>query len=252
MTILIKMKWGIFMASLEGAGKSADRPDFSKGKANLQPLSGKDNVEQGQREQLNNAIKSDLDNITVTKHEQDVTYSAPAAAETETETAVTLPLSHSPEFSHSPLTGSSAAANGYIPFPKFEEPRTDGRFMQDSAANLLKENVLMDWTEREKETRKLIQPDRIESQVMFKANKKNIIIFGIVKSIYQEKSRCHKDVEVPLKENREKLFKGANIRDGYFNYYTIDKVIKEGDVLTITTDTNEEIKLIQQILINLN
>ena len=57
----------MFMASLEGAGKSADSPDFSKEKANLQPLSGKGNVELGQREQLNKAIKSDLANFSLSK-----------------------------------------------------------------------------------------------------------------------------------------------------------------------------------------
>ena len=163
---------------------------------------------------------------------------------------VTLPLSHSPEVSHSPLTGSSAAANGYIPFPKFEEPPTDGSFMQDSAANLRAENVLMDWTEREKETRKLIQPDVIGSSIMYKDINCNTIIFGRVKSIYQEKSRCSKDVEVPLRENMDKLCNGAEITvDG--SYHRINTVTKEGDVLTITTgiEINEQ-NMGEQIIID--
>ena len=80
MTILIKMKWGIFMASLEGAGKSAGsntmRPDFSVGKETLQTFFDNGNVTEDKRPKLIAAIKSalevetvDLNKIIVTKYE---------------------------------------------------------------------------------------------------------------------------------------------------------------------------------------
>jgi hypothetical protein len=93
---------------------------------------------------------------------------------------------------------------------------------------------------KKKETRKLIQPDLIGSPVMFKDINKNIIIFGIVKSIYQVEAHYNKNVRIPLRENKDKLCNGARIVIDRIQY-KINTVTEEGEVLTITTNLGKKI-----------